>query len=201
MRNNRKEPTELSKKLAFYDLQGKQKERVIFRVGVPQCMWTDKDKSYGAIELYDDMTERDVLRDYRSHKKERVAYLRSCGIKIRKHITRNSFRSYEWYKIAEAYGDKPNYKKIAEDWSKKNKKEVIVMLFRYLWNDPSDCISSEIKDDITDVKSERKIFDTLLTEYAFRLKSQQIKADLNNYVGFYLPRLIRSAVHRYKKSL
>ncbi len=198
---NKKKTTDLSKKLYFYDLQGKRKERVIFRVGVPQCMWTDKNKSYGAIELYDDMTEQDVLSHYRSYKKERVNYLRSCGIKIRKHITKNSFRSYEWYKMAEPYGDKPNYKEIAKDWSKNNKKEVNVMLFRYLWNDPNGCISPDLKDKITAVKSERKIFDTFLDEYAFRLKPQQIKADLNNYVEFYLPRLMRSAIHRYKKSL
>lgn len=199
MKRNKKNSTDLSKKLAFYDLQGKRKERVIFRADISQFMDTDKNNPYGWLALYDDLTEKDMLVHFRVYKKERVNNLRSWGVKTRKHITKNALRDHKWYKMAEAYEGGTNYKKIAHEWAKSNRQDVIDMLLKYLWNNPDGCISPDLKEAIAAAKSKGKVFDTFFTESITSRKTKKLTHDLNNYIEFNLPRLIRSAANRYKE--
>ena len=114
---------DFSKKQRLYKKRGESTSRAIFKVGVPQILWTEKDKSYGSILLYDDMTEKDILAIYHSKKASRLKYLRRQGIKTRKNITDKSFRDRKWKEIVASYKGKKTYKEIASDWAKKHPKE------------------------------------------------------------------------------
>lgn len=192
---------DLTKKMQLYDLKGQRKERTIFRAEIPQCMETDRNVSYGKIFLYDDMTERDILSEFRRYKKERVVFLRSCGIKIRKYMTAKSLRDHEWFKLAQSFGARPDYKVLAKEYAEQNKKQVTKMFLTYLWHHPKECNSVKLEQDIQGSKSRGEIFDTFLKRRLEKKKDGELSDDINHYISFQLPRLIRSAVHRYTKSL
>jgi hypothetical protein len=187
---------DLSKKLKAYRDRDKPTKRNIFEVGVPQCLWTDKNKPYGCIPLYDDTTQNDVLDSYCRHKKERIAYLRSRGIKTRKHITKNVTRDHEWYLMSKCYKGTPDYKQMAKQWAPRNRQMVNSMLLRLLWKNMNECISARLKNVITTAKSKEQSCDTFLKQ----CHSSFLKKDFKRYVDFYLPRAMRSAVNRYKKT-
>jgi len=195
MRKKNKFVSDLAKKLEFDKKRGKSAKRVIFETGVPQCLWIDKGKPYGSIPVCDDMTENDVLESYRKHKKERITYLRNSGIRTRKHITKNALRDHEWHSMRKRYSGTPDYKKMAKKWASKNRKETTLMLLKYLWKHKNECMSTKLKNIINTASSTGQTFDTFSKQCCPSI----LKSDLNQYIDFYLPRIIRSAINRYKQ--
>ena len=187
--------SDYSKKLKHYKNVGKATSRSEFEAGVPELLWIDKNKPYGNIPLYDDMTENDLLRIYRKYKKVRIVHLRERGIKTRKHITENSSRDYMWYEKSKKYSVRDRYKRMAKNWAGHNRKEVRKMMLQYVWNHKNECISQSLENMLCSAKSSGMIFDT----FANKIKSANLRVDLERYIEFHLPRLIRSAVNRYEK--
>jgi len=199
MKNNIQIP-DLSKKLKIYKRHGVLTARPVFEAGIPEYFQPSKHKSYGRLYLYDDMTEKDLLSLFRCYKKERNKRIKTHGIKVRKHITKNIIRGIEWSRMVNKYKNQPNYKKISIEWSKKNTEEVIDMVLKYLWKIPEDAFSTGIQNRIRRAKVNGKIFDSFIIENKKFITVTRLKKDIQEYITFYLPRRIRSAVYRRSRS-
>lgn len=198
MKQKRPIPKDLKEKLAFYKIiYGEQYSRIIFKAGVPEYFEPNLHHPYGWLALYDDMTEKDIAFFFRQYKKARIQRLKNQKISIRKYLTLNTIRDYEWAKIAKKNKDKPDYKKIALDWAKKNAGQIRKMVLEYLWRNPSNSQSVELTELFQKGKKRKQKFVNFIVTNAAFLTKTPLKPDTEYYISFNLPRLIRSAVNRY----
>ena len=180
--------------------KGKKKnQRVIFKATVVQFMQKTKEQSYGQIYLYDDLTQQKLLRLFSGYKKERIKYLRSCGVKVKESKIRNALRDHTWLEMVKRYKTASDYKKIAQEWAVQNTFEAKQLLLANRWTKPGRCVDLDLEEKITVAKKKSRSFEEFLTEEVVKLNDQSIKGDLEEYVQKNLPKLIRSAVHRYRK--
>ncbi len=194
-------PLELEIKLDAYRRRGEKVDpRVLFTAGVPQCVQTAKDESYGNIRLYDDMTENDVIGIFRSHKKERQAFLRGLGKNKRKYLTKNAERDREWVAMASRYKDPP-FVDIARRWATMHPEGVKELLLAYLWDGPKKAISYELEERIAAIKT-KKVKAKKKRQVLFKTFSETpptdplLKDDIEEYVQTQLHHVIRAAVQR-----
>lgn len=193
--------SDLEKKLKVYRDKGEAAPpRVIFRAGITEFMQLSKDTPHGWIPIYDDTTAKDVHLNFLGHKRERVAYLRNCGIRKRKYITSNASRDHEWFKMAGQYDGTPDFTEISKTWAKKNERIVARMVLKYLWTDPNNAESEELRQEISTAQQSGKIFDSFFRDFMIGKWRRRLKDDRKVYLGDNLPRLIREAVQRFKKT-
>jgi len=146
------------------------------------------------------MTENDILGIFRSHKKERQAFLRGLGKNKRKYLTKNAERDREWVAMASRYKDPP-FVDIARRWAAMRPEGVKESLLAYLWKDPKRAISCELVERVTAIKS-RKAKPNKKRRALFEAFSEMrpmdalLKDDVEEYIRVYLPGLIRTTVNR-----
>ena len=188
---------DLSKKLKIYKRKGLPNSRVVFESGIPAYMQTSKHKPYGWLPLYDDMTEKDLVSLFRQYKKARKKRLRESGIDNRRYITAREKRDSRWVKMASKYDSKPDYKKLAEEWANKNQKQLVVMIFDSRWRKPAGCVSPILQDLIINAQKKGLQKESLLEQKSNAIEKEIVVREYVDFVGFNLPRIIRSAVKRY----
>jgi len=192
-------PKELKEKLAFYKaIYGKGYYRAIFKANISGFIQPTPHMPHGWLALYDDMTEKDLGFFFRIYKNARIERLRSVGVRIRKYLTINTLRDYEWAKLIERNKRKITIEKIAQKWSQANRAQVREMVLNYLWKKPSRSHSEALIKLFQDGKKKRKKFVDFIADNAAKLTKTALNPDTQNYVAFYLPCRMLSAANRYK---
>lgn len=200
-----RKPVLLRKRLAAYAEAGQAAPpRAVFRAGIPAYFETSKHKPFCSLPVYDDTTESELLERFRYYKKLRLQHLRQSGIRVRKHITTNIHRDHIWFQMAQRQLKKgavaPNYRQIAEQWSRRNPAHVREMLLQYIWRSSESAVSDELREAIQRAKTKGEIYETFTRRFATNDSSSDLKEELDTYISTHLPHVIRSAVQRYKPS-
>ncbi len=193
-------PKEFKAKFDFYRaLFGKEYSRQIYKAEMSEFIQPSPHLPFGWIALYDDYTDKDISFFFRLYKKERIKRLRSSGIKIRKYVTRNSIRDFQWAQLARKYKGEPNYIEIAKAWSRTNPELLRELVLQHLWRYPDKSLNYELEGLILTSKRKGQKFDKFVAEHAKKLMADTLDSETKDYVISDLPRTIRSAVHRFRK--
>ena len=200
-----KKPVLLQKRLAAYTRAGQHPPaRAVFRAGIPAHFETSKHVPFGSLPIYDDTTESELLERFRYRKKLRLQYLKQSGNHVRKHITTNIDRDHIWFQMAQRHtkngANAPNYRQIAEQWSRRNPALLKEMLLRHIWRSPEAAVSNELRKAIQCAKTQGQIYETCRRQFVTSDSSFDIDQELGVYIDTHLPHVIRSAVERYKRS-
>jgi hypothetical protein len=110
-------------------------------------------------------------------------------------------RDDQWSKIVASYKGKKTYKAIAKEWAKKHAKETAAYFLKHMWNSPKHTENywpGAIHESFLQMKAEGKAFESFMTEQLKNMESILKSSAYLDYIEFNLPRIIRSAVARYK---
>lgn len=192
-------PKELKEKMDFYRaLYGREYARRIYKADASEFVHSSPHLPYGWLAIYDDYTDKDLSFFFRVYKEDRVKRLQYRGVKIRKYLTRNSIRDFQWTQLAKRYKGEPNYKEIANNWSKSNPQLLRELVLRHLWKYPDKSLDYNLQKFITRSKSKGQVFERFVKKHSKRLMDIRLALETKDYVASELPRIIRSAVHRFK---
>ena len=193
-------PKELKEKILFYKaIYGKGYSRAIFKTDLPNFTQPTPHYPHGWLALYDDMTEKDLAFFFRLYKQARIKRLKSRGIRIRKYITPNTLRDYEWSELIRKNKDKLTINELAQRWAKKNRAQVREMVLKHLWRKPINSHSVILRPLFQKGRRKNKSFVDFVAANATILTKTALRYDMDNYTKSYLPQRMCSAANRYVK--